>query len=359
MKRYNIYHRRDGRWEGRISKGRDENGKRRYKYIFGNSKEEVIQKIDEIREAMQSKAISRTVSELFDEWYKSIRHRVKESTLSNYYTKAVNHILPALGDICIDIIDSRHIYSFIELKQNDGLSNRYISDIVVMIKSVFKYAANNYNMYNSISNVSLPRKKISEIKLLEENESKTLKTYISENMNRTTLGVALSLSTGLRIGELCALQWEDIDLKKRVMTVRKTIQRISCHQGDKKTKVIITEPKSEKSNRMIPIPDFMISFLERFKGTTKEYVLSGKNKAIEPRTMQYRFSKILKNVNLPSVHFHALRHMFASNCIRSGFDVKTLSEILGHSNVEITLNRYVHSSFEQKTKYMNMLEPIV
>ena len=119
--------------------------------------------------------------------------------------------------------------------------------------------------------------------------------------------------------------------------------------------MVITEPKSESSKRIIPIPDCMVNLLSKFKGKQKEFVVSCREKPVEPRTMQYRFSKILKNAKLPSVHFHALRHIFASNCIKLGFDVKSLSELLGHSSVEITLNRYVHSSFEQKREYMKRL----
>ena len=163
------------------------------------------------------------------------------------------------------------------------------------------------------------------------------------------------MNTGIRIGELCALQWGDIDLEKRILTVKKTIQRIQSANGDSKTKLIISDPKSESSKRSIPLTQKMIEFLTAFKGESVEYILSGSEKPIEPRTMQYRFTKILKNVNLPSVHFHALRHMFASTCIKLGFDVKALSELLGHSKVEITLNRYVHSSFEQKREYMERL----
>lgn len=163
------------------------------------------------------------------------------------------------------------------------------------------------------------------------------------------------MTTGIRIGELCALQWKDIDLEKRILTVSKTMQRVQVQGGDKKTKLVITEPKSESSRRKIPIPKGMIAFLEKFKGKDSEYIVSDKEKPIEPRAMQYRFQKILKNVKLPSVHFHALRHIFASTCIKLGFDVKALSELLGHSTVELTLNRYVHSSFEQKIKYMERL----
>ena len=169
------------------------------------------------------------------------------------------------------------------------------------------------------------------------------------------MGVALSMSTGIRIGELCGLQWQDIDLEKRILTVRKTVQRIQCKNGLRKTKLIITDPKSESSMRSIPLTESIVEFLKEFKGEDNKFVLSGKNKPLEPRTMQYRFAKILKNVNLPSVHYHSLRHVFASTCIKLGFDVKTVSELLGHSSVEITLNRYVHSSFDQKREYMERL----
>ena len=144
------------------------------------------------------------------------------------------------------------------------------------------------------------------------------------------------MTTGLRIGELCPLQWKDIDLEKRIISVSKTMQRIQCPTAAGKTKLIITDPKSESSRRQIPIPECMMSFLLKFKGKPNEYLLTGTEKPIEPRAMQYRFRTILKNAKLPSVHFHALRHIFATNCIKLGFDVKALSELLGHSSVEIT-----------------------
>lgn len=154
--------------------------------------------------------------------------------------------------------------------------------------------------------------------------------------NNATLGVALAMVTGIRIGELCALQWSDIDLEKRILTVRKTMQRIQL-SGEHGTKLVITEPKSETSKRKIPIPECIIEFLRSFQGKDDEYICSGTVRAVEPKTMQYRFARILKNVKLPLVHFHTLRHMFTTKCVKLGFDIKTLSEILGHSNVRITI----------------------
>ena len=355
MERFNIYHRCDGRYEGRISRGKRKNGKRRFQYFFGRSREEVQNKMTTARRQGLSDNCSKTVGQIFSEWLQSVQHRVKESTAANYRMKGEKHVLPAFSDTKANAVTASDIYDFIESKQNFGLSNRYISDILIMMKSVFKYASKTYHFLNPLDGITLPKQQKPEIELLDEKQQGQLQQYIAENPNHSTLGIALSMSTGIRIGELCALQWEDIDLEKRILTVRKTMQRIQTPDCETKTKLMIAEPKSETSKRKIPIPDCVFSILEKFKGKSNEYLISGKEAPVEPRTLQYRFAKILKNVKLPSIHFHALRHMFASKCVKLGFDIKTLSEILGHSKVEITLNKYVHTSFEQKQKYMSLV----
>lgn len=325
MKSLNIYLRIDGRWEGRIAKGKNRQGKRQYHAFFRKTKEDVIRKMDEFRKnTMVPCTVSITVSHLFQEWFQFVQQRVKKSTAANYVLKANKHILPAFGSCRISDITTDSIYGFICEKQKNGLSGRYISDILILMKSVFRYASIHYHAPNPMSSIVMPKKQKPDIRLLDTEEQKQLEQYIAENRNLTTLGIALTKATGLRIGELCALQWEDIDLKKRILTVRKTIQRIQCRGEKKKTKLIITDPKSESSKRCISIPKFLIEFLRDFQSDSKYFVLSGKETPIEPRTMQYRFSKILKNGKLPSVHFHALRHMFASNCVKMVFDVKML-----------------------------------
>lgn len=360
MRKFNIYKRKDGRYEGRLLRGRRNNGQRRYLYFFGKTKEAVEQKMAlVINKKRINDTCTVTVAEVFEEWYQSIHNRIKESTAANYCMKAQKHIIPNFGDMQITELTTSVVNKFIDTKLSEGLSSRYVADIIILMKSICKYASATYNLVNVMSEVSIPRKKSTEIVLLDSCEQVTLQKYISTNQNRTSMGVALSLNMGLRIGELCALQWSDIDLEKRILTVRKTIQRIQCQGKSKKTKVLVSEPKSESSKRCIPIPEFLFDTLKHFSGNDNEYILSGNLNAIEPRTMQYRFAKLLKNANLPSIHFHALRHMFASNCIKLGFDVKALSELLGHSSVEITLNRYVHSPFEQKVEYMKRLKPAV
>lgn len=352
----NVFKRADGRYEGRIPRGKKQNGKRKFQYIFARTKEEVISRINDIRKNEECHGrCCKNMAIVFNEWFKSIQYQVKESTLANYKMKADKHILPCFGEKTIDSIVQDDIYAFIADRRTKGLSDRYITDIIILMKVIFKFAVRTYNIYNPMVGLALPKRKNAEIQLLDKAEQGKLQSYIAENQNLGTLGTALSYSTGIRIGELCALQWKDIDLEKRILTVSKTMQRIQCKNGANKTKLIITDPKSDSSKRKIPIPECMMNFLCKFKGKANEYVVSGSETPVEPRTMQYRFSKILKNANLPSVHFHALRHIFASTCVKLGFDIKSLSELLGHSSVEITLNRYVHSSFEQKQEYMKKI----
>ena len=184
-------------------------------------------------------------------------------------------------------IKQSNIYQFIRKKQDSGLSNRYISDILVLMKSVFKYAVRTYRIFNPMEGLVMPKKEKTEIRLLTEAEEKRLMQIVMTDQNLTTLGIALAKMTGLRIGELCTLKWADIDLEKRILTVSKTLQRIQIKGGSTKTKLILTEPKSETSKRSIPIPECLIEFLRKFQGDPEQFVLSGKTKPIEPRTMQY------------------------------------------------------------------------
>ncbi|MBR0484588.1 MAG: site-specific integrase, partial [Oscillospiraceae bacterium] len=181
MEKFNIYHRQDGRYEGRIARGKNEQGKPKFQYVFGHSRQEVQDKITEIRRQEQSESCSETISNLFESWYQSNKHRIKESTGANYLMKANKHILPFFGDTAIDSVTDKEISSFIDRKLKEGLSNRYVSDIIVLMKSVFKYAVKIYHIFNPLDGISLPKKKKAEITLLDENEQQKLQQYIAEN----------------------------------------------------------------------------------------------------------------------------------------------------------------------------------
>ncbi len=361
MERISTYCRKDGRWECRVILSA-EGKKRSYRSFYGKTKEQAEQKAAGFyktqSEAVEEAALTQiTVGELTEEWLLSNIPRIKASTAANYRMKAQKHILPAFGKRQCSALKSKDISAFIQDKLDSGLSPRYVSDIIVLFRSIFRYAQREYNIRNVLDGIKLPKKTKPEVRILDSREQKILERYIEKNKTLATLGIALSMYMGLRIGELCALKWQDIDLEKRILTVSRTIQRIQTQNSKAKTMLVITEPKTASSKRSIPIPECAARALKLFRDRPDRYVLSGSEKPVEPRTMQYRFARILKNADLPSVHFHSLRHLFATNCIALGFDVKTLSELLGHSSVEITLNRYVHSSMERKRACMELIKP--
>lgn len=343
-----IYKRKDGRWEGRVHKGRG-----KYISFYALSREEVEKKISELIKCSEKNKFKHNFVNLYTEWFENIAVNIKESTACNYKMKAKTHLIPYFNKINCSEITENHIREFVRQKREEKLSDRYISDMIILLKSVFKYGSVHYSYKNPFKIIKFSFKKPDEVTILDSEQCKILKNSIADDKNNTSAAITLAMATGLRIGELCALQWKDIDLKKRIINVSKTIQRIKNDKDGKKTKIVITDPKTESSKRVIPIPECVVSVIEKLKAESNCYFISGKEKPTEPRTLQYRFSRILKNAKLPSVHFHSLRHVFATKCIQSGMDIKTLSELLGHSRIETTLNLYVHSSFTHKAEAIN------
>ena len=204
--------------------------------------------------------------------------------------------------------------------------------------------------------INLPRVRTHSLKVFSESDKRKIKAYCMNSENTKDIGIALCLYTGMRIGEICALKWEDIDLNKRIIYVRHTLQRIYIDK--KNTKIIIDAPKSEKSIRNIPMSNMIYTKLKSMREnfSKDDFFLTGDSKSfMEPRGYQYTFKKMLKECKIAERNFHCLRHTFATDCISVGMDVKSLSEILGHSDVSITLNRYVHSSDKIKKRYLEKL----
>lgn len=355
----NIYKRKDGRWEGRYKCGFTNDGKAKYRSVYGHSYAEVRAKLAPLKVTAptMTNPCSLTVKELFSEWLSAVKLRVKPSTYSNYLIKVENHIFPAFGGIRYDVLTVQMLNSFIEGKLNSGLSAKYVSDIIIVFKSMAKYIAKIHGFRNILADVTLPKVHSKEMQLLSPTQQRKLCNYLLHNLNTTSICVLLSLYTGLRVGEACGLMWEDIDFDKSILTVRRTVQRI--RYGIHGTKLVIDAPKSRSSHRTIPIPIFIMELLRTFRSSDDRYILSDSTIITEPRTLQRRFKAILKKANLPSVGYHCLRHMFATNSLQAGFDVKTLSEVLGHASVETTLNRYVHTSMERKKACMSLLESIM
>ncbi len=353
-----ITKRKDGRFMGRFVIGRRDNGKLIYQYVYGKSYDEALRKV-QIGTALEERYKStecKSISELYREWLTAVRNRVKESTYVNYRSKFEKHILPELGNTpCVDIT-AKCINVFVDKMLAKGYSASYIRDIVTVFKSMLIYAHEEYGYNFSLKNISLPKKSKKNINKLDDDEQKRLVYYLKEHMDRYALGILLSLYMGLRIGELCGLKWSDVDLKSKRLYVRCTVQRIGGEYADnKKTKIVISSPKSENSFRVIAIPDFLAEYLEMLKRNDGSFILSGNERIIEPRAFQYHYKKILSASGVTYHNFHQLRHTFATNCVQNGFDVKTLSQILGHKTVNITLNRYVHPDNTHERKLMNTL----
>ena len=281
-------------------------------------------------------------------------NRVKESTLANYQNKFEKHILPEFGDIpCADLTAGR-INAFINKKLADGLSASYVRDIFTVFKTMLKYAQEEYGFRLSLKNVVLPKAERKQVEKISDTEQKKLVSYLKANMSLTAFGILLSLFMGLRIGELCGLKWEDVDFQHKVLRIRRTVQRIASANGNRKTKIVISAPKSATSFREIAIPDMLMKYFEMFRDEADYFILSGTDKPVEPRTMQYRYKKILQSAEVESHNYHKLRHTFATNSAEKGFNVKALSAVLGHSSVTLTLNRYIHPDRTYERRLMNM-----
>ena len=289
----------------------------------------------------------------------------KRVNLARYSYIVNSHIRPQLGSFSISKISTQLVEGFIDqklksgnIRNNCGLSPKTVTDILTIIKSTMEYARYN-NMYVicNLSKLTI-KKKDKEMRVLSKLEQDALVRVLLNETDYYKFGVLLSLYTGIRIGELCALQWEDVDLCTSTLRVRKTVQRIqeTNLSATSKTKLIITEPKSSSSIRDVPLPVFITDIAKRFITQPKSYILSGeRGRCVEPRTMQNKFKKYLKESRIENANYHCLRHTFATRCVEVGFEIKSLSEVLGHSNVNITLNRYVHSSFELKFDNINRL----
>ncbi|MEE3415835.1 MAG: tyrosine-type recombinase/integrase [Prevotella sp.] len=351
----NIYKRKDGRWEGRYKCGYDDTGKARYHSVYAKTYQEVREKLHKFKSTVVDYVSSgkRTVGELFAEWLKAVKLKVKTSTYACYHMKIIKHILPVFGGLAYEKLTVSSIHEFIESKIKKGLSAKYVSDIIIVFKSMSKYVSKVHGYANPLENVVLPKKEKKDMKLLSKSEQEELCRFVLNKPDNTKLGILLSYYAGLRIGEVCGLKWCDIDLNKGILKVRRTVQRI-YENGT--TKLIMGSPKSKSSVREIPLPKFLVEILSDFKSDDSVFILSGKENLTDPRTLQYRFKSLLKKADLPSINYHSLRHMFATNCIALGFDVKTLSELLGHATVETTLNRYVHSFMERKMACMSLFK---
>ena len=365
MKGENIFKRKDGRWEGRYVKSRELSGKIVYGYCYGRTYREVKEKVMQLklfdisRPPAPSGGGARRLAYYCDEWLCSCKGRLKDSTCERYRTAVDRHIIPKLGACYPQAVTDEKAAEFSSILLAEGLAPKTVRDILNVLRLVLKFAAKQLPFGLPELSPEYPKEAKKEARVLSPEEQERLTAYLSKDMDCCKFGVILAMFTGLRIGELCALKWENISLRDRTVRVSATMQRLRSDGGAGRTEVVIGSPKSDLSSRVIPLSESAARLCKYMEIRDRSaYVLTGTSDFIEPRTLQYRLKKYTADCGLEGVHFHTLRHTFATRCIEAGFELKSLSEILGHATTAITMERYVHSSMKLKRENMRKLAAV-
>lgn len=352
----NIRKRKDGRWEGRLILTL-ETGEKKVHSVYGRSYTEVKKKMlikkgelcTSISIEEKFKLAEITFGQAAEEFLSESYQTKKYSTYIKY-GNIYRCYLQALGNLPIQKITNECIER--ELSSSCMmLSESVQKSIYSVLDHILSYAEIKYHFSKPIIKKNIVHVPKRTLEILNYSEQIALLNYLDDHMDRKHLGILISLTTGLRIGEVCALKWNDIDFKSKTLHINRTVFRIAVKDQETKTILMETEPKSLCSKREIPLPDMLEKLLLEYQGKG-EYVLNN-DRPMEPRTYEYLWKRCLKQIGISGKSFHSLRHTFATNCIGRGTDVKSLSEILGHSDVKITLNRYVHPAMDTKRAHIN------
>lgn len=295
---------------------------------------------------------NKTIREIAVVWKEYKRPYVKQSTMSAYLLILENHLLPAFGEK--DSLPEQSVQSFVLEKIECGLSVKSIKDILIVLKMVMKFGVKNEWMNYYEWDIKYPTNSANkELEVLSVSNHRKILDHIQSHFTFTGLGIYISLSTGLRIGEICALKWNDINITEGTITVSRTIERIYMVEGEKKhTELVISSPKTKNSCREIPMSKELLAIVKPLKKIVNDdfYVLTNDEHPTEPRTYRNYYNGLMEKLGIPKLKYHGLRHSFATRCIEAGCDYKTVSVLLGHSNISTTLNLYVHPNMEQKKR---------
>ena len=295
--------------------------------------------------------------EIVELWKNDKQQYVKKSTFAAYSLLIANHLLPAFANKKEIVEDD--VQQFVFTKLNEGLSKKTIKDILIVLKMILRFGVKHNLTYHNQIDIRFPTERDKQgIEVLSKNNQRKIMDFIKNNFTFQNLGIYLCLSAGLRIGEVCALTWNDIDCDLGVINVTKTIQRIYIIEGDRRyTEIIIDSPKSKNSIREIPMTKELLRIIKPLKKVVNPsfFVLTNSNTPTEPRTYRNYYKRLIRELGIPLIKFHGLRHSFATRCIESNCDYKTVSVLLGHSNISTTLNLYVHPNMEQKKKCVEQM----
>ena len=306
---------------------------------------------------------------LINTWLDKKKPMIEVSTHASFTLISENHLIPKFGKMKIGRIKESDIQDYISelyvngrLDGTGGLTVKTIRDIILVLRLALEYAYKeriipllNWDLIEYPKDTSIKR-----IISLSKDQEQQLVQCIYMNLNRKTAGILIALFTGIRIGELCGIQMQDISLAEKTISINKTVQRV-YDKKKKESNIYIGSPKTKSSVRIIPVPSLLMNIIKKYyTDNPNQFFLTGKTKPTEPRTYREFFARFLKKHNLPKVKFHELRHTFAVRAIEiPDFDIKSLSEILGHKNVSFTLNVYGRANMQQKVKCMNLLNDLL
>lgn len=308
-------------------------------------------------EVYGSMVTEKEISQIADLWKEEKKQFVKKSTYAAYSLIVDTHLLPVFGNLTQ--VTEKEVQEFVLIKLQAGLSQKTIKDILIVLRMILKYGAKQQYCTYLPFDVKFPtERECQKLSVLSISNQRKIINYVIENFTFRNLGLFICLSTGIRIGEVCALTWEDIDTDNGIIHIRKTLQRIYVNEnGKKRTELLIDTPKTATSMRDIPMIKELYGILKPLKKIVRNdyFVLTNDITPTEPRTYRNYYKKLLKKLGIPPVKFHGLRHSFATRCIESKCDYKTVSVILGHSNISTTLNLYVHPNLDQKKRCIDKM----
>ena len=297
------------------------------------------------------------ISTVIDLWKENKKQYVKKSSYSAYALLIENHLMPIFGNKYE--VEEADVQKFVFAKLDQGLSKKTIKDILIVLKMILKFGMKNKLLEYQQFDIQFPtERENNKIEVLSKRNQKKIMNYVQEHFTFKNLGIYICLSAGIRIGEICALTWEDINIDTGVIHIKKTIQRIYIiEDSNRHTELILDSPKTKNSIRDIPMSRDLLKMLKPVKKVVNNsfYVLTNDMKPTEPRTYRNYYKRLMKELEMPELKFHGLRHSFATRCIESNCDYKTVSVILGHSNISTTLNLYVHPNMEQKKKCIDQM----
>lgn len=362
----NIYRRKDKRWEGRYPKGKKANGKTKYGSVYGKTLKEVREKLYPLKlkyQIIQNIQGEATISfnEWGYQWLQEVRSSVKRSTYANYEHKLMNYVLDLLGEYGLNELDEAAAEALLNSLEKRRLKPSTIHAIFRITKQCINLAIRKKMIKeNPFALVQLPKVVKNRNQALTKQEQKRLETAALSAEKGKGVPTLLALHAGLRIGEISALSWEDIDFENNLIHVHSTFQRVFSLLEDNKTELTYTSSKTASSTRSIPMSRMLKQVLLQHKqDSTGKFVLTSKNQPSEPRLLTYHFHKIREMAQLSTTHFHQLRHTFATRCLESHGDIVSVSALMGHSSTQMTLDTYAGALMEQQFQVVAQMEKAI